>query len=50
MDGNPRGNDSDLIAGTFSKDFATADLIRDLLKEQGITLEDRADGTGWRKD
>ena len=33
-----------------NKDFATADLIRDLLKEQGITLEDRADGTGWRKD
>ena len=33
-----------------NKDFETADLIRDLLKEQGITLEDRADGTGWRKD
>ncbi|MCH8149661.1 MAG: cysteine--tRNA ligase [Planctomycetes bacterium] len=33
-----------------NKDFTTADLIRDLLKEQGITLEDRADGTGWRKD
>ncbi len=30
------------------KDFETADLIRDLLKEQNITLEDRADGTGWR--
>ncbi len=31
-----------------SKDFATADLIRDQLADAGITLEDRADGTGWR--
>ncbi len=30
------------------KDFETADLIRDLLMEQKITLEDRADGTIWR--
>ena len=32
-----------------SKDFATADLIRDALGEAGIQLEDRADGTGWSK-
>jgi cysteinyl-tRNA synthetase len=31
------------------KDFALADRIRDGLGEIGITLEDRADGTGWRK-
>jgi len=33
-----------------NKDFTTADMIRDLLKEQSITLEDRADGTIWRKE
>jgi cysteinyl-tRNA synthetase len=32
------------------KDFATADAIRDGLGKLGITLEDRADGTIWRKD
>jgi cysteinyl-tRNA synthetase len=32
------------------KDFATSDRIRDGLKEIGITLEDRKDGTGWRVD
>jgi cysteinyl-tRNA synthetase len=32
-----------------SKNFALADRIRDGLKERGFTLEDRADGTGWRK-
>ncbi|MBI3833216.1 MAG: cysteine--tRNA ligase, partial [Planctomycetes bacterium] len=32
------------------KDFETADLIRTLLTEQRITLEDRADGTTWRAD
>ena len=31
------------------KDFATADAIRDGLAALGITLEDRADGTIWRK-
>lgn len=33
-----------------SKNFALADSIRKGLTELGITLEDRADGTGWRKD
>lgn len=32
------------------KDFATADAIRDGLAKLKITLEDRAGGTGWRKD
>lgn len=32
------------------KDFETADLIRNLLTERKITLEDRADGTIWRAD
>jgi cysteinyl-tRNA synthetase len=31
------------------KNFALADRIRDGLAQIGITLEDRADGTGWRK-
>ena len=31
------------------KNFALADRIRDGLAAVGITLEDRADGTGWRK-
>ena len=32
------------------KDFETADLIRDLLTERHITLEDRPEGTLWRKE
>jgi cysteinyl-tRNA synthetase len=32
-----------------SKNFPMADRIRNGLTEIGITLEDRADGTGWRK-
>jgi cysteinyl-tRNA synthetase len=32
------------------KNFALADAIRKGLTEVGITLEDRADGTIWRKD
>ena len=30
-----------------NKDFATADLIRDRLKTEGVVLEDRPGGTGW---
>ncbi len=31
-------------------DFGSADLIRNLLAEQKITLEDRPDGTLWRAE
>ncbi len=31
------------------KDFATADAIRDGLAKLGITIEDRADGSTWKK-
>jgi cysteinyl-tRNA synthetase len=30
------------------KDFETADLLRNMLAERKITLEDRPDGTIWR--
>jgi cysteinyl-tRNA synthetase len=33
-----------------NKEWATADTIRDRLKELGIALEDRADGTIWKAD
>ncbi len=33
-----------------NKDFSTADLIRDRLAESKITIEDRPDGTVWRRD
>ena len=33
-----------------SKNFALADSIRKGLTEIGVTLEDRADGTGWRQE
>ncbi len=58
-----RGGDDDGLADTVmqvlikvrqhvrsQKDFATADMIRDLLQEQKITLEDRPDGTLWRRE
>jgi cysteinyl-tRNA synthetase len=32
------------------KDWAEADRIRDLLREQGITIEDRAGGTIWHRE
>jgi cysteinyl-tRNA synthetase len=32
-----------------SKNFALADRIRNGLTQLGVTLEDRPDGTGWRK-
>tara|TARA_R110001592_G_scaffold69367_1_gene212561 strand:+ start:5306 stop:6697 length:1392 start_codon:yes stop_codon:yes gene_type:complete len=32
-----------------SKDWAESDRIRDLLLEQGITLDDSKDGTSWRR-
>jgi cysteinyl-tRNA synthetase len=32
-----------------NKDWATADRIRNELKEQGIVLEDTAGGTTWRR-
>jgi len=32
-----------------NKDFATSDKIRDALAALEITLEDRQDGTGWRR-
>ncbi len=31
------------------KDFAAADMIRDQLAEKGVTLEDGADGTTWKR-
>ncbi|MEO5341864.1 MAG: cysteine--tRNA ligase [Gammaproteobacteria bacterium SHHR-1] len=36
-------------AARAAKDWAEADRIRDLFKQQGIVLEDGADGTGWRR-
>jgi cysteinyl-tRNA synthetase len=37
-------------AARASKDWAKADEIRDRLKEEGIVLEDTAQGTTWRLD
>lgn len=33
-----------------NKDWAESDRLRDLLKEQGIVLEDSAKGTSWRRE
>jgi len=32
-----------------AKDFATSDLLRDELAEAGIILEDKPEGTIWRR-
>ena len=32
-----------------AKNFALSDMIRDRLASLGVTLEDRPDGTGWKK-
>ena len=36
-------------AARKAKDFATADRIRDELKQNGVTIEDGAQGTTWRR-
>src|SRR5699024_9023356 len=36
-------------AARANRDFAEADRIRDYLNECGVQLEDRADGTVWRR-
>jgi cysteinyl-tRNA synthetase len=33
-----------------TKNFALADAVREGLAKLGITLEDRPDGTGWRRN
>ena len=56
------GGDDELVGGLMElvislraalrkeKNWALADQIRDSLNELKITLEDRSDGTGWRRD
>jgi cysteinyl-tRNA synthetase len=33
-----------------AKDFPTSDRIRDELADAGVVLEDKADGTSWRRE
>jgi cysteinyl-tRNA synthetase len=56
--GTPAGGSADAeidalvaarIAAKKSKDFKEADRIRDLLKAQGVVLEDGPSGTTWRR-
>ena len=37
------------VAAKKARDFATADRVRDELKQQGVILEDSATGTTWRR-
>ena len=58
----PARDDDGLVAGLMNllitlrndarktKNFPLADTVRKGLTELGVTLEDRADGTGWRKE
>ncbi|MGO3381465.1 MAG: CysS/YqeB C-terminal domain-containing protein, partial [Loigolactobacillus coryniformis] len=38
------------IDARTNKDYQRSDEIRDLLKAQGIVLEDTAQGTRWRRE
>ena len=57
--GQPAGEDGDTarirrlvearLAARSTRDYPTADRIRNELAALGITVEDRADGSGWRR-
>ena len=57
--GRPAEDDSDTatiqrlveerFAARSARDFATADQIRDELTALGVTVEDHADGSAWRR-